>query len=68
MSKNMNYWDFFLTGAIIIGAVWFLYRTFVVKKGCTCGTSCCSGANSTSMKEAKHSEEQVVTDEQDEKS
>jgi hypothetical protein len=39
---NMAYWDVVLTGVIVVVAVLYLYRVFIVKKGCSCGSSSCS--------------------------
>ena len=40
----MNILDILITAAVVAVAVWYLYRTYFVKKGCSCGTdNCCSG-------------------------
>ncbi|HIP83019.1 MAG TPA: hypothetical protein EYH19_05525 [Desulfocapsa sulfexigens] len=36
----MKLWDLVFTVAIVVIAVWYLYRKFVVNKGCSCGSSC----------------------------
>jgi len=35
----MQLWDYLISGVIVSIAVWYLYRKFVVNKGCTCGSS-----------------------------
>ena len=44
----MQIWDIIATGAIVVVAVWYLYRKFVVSKGCSCANSC-SGCSSKSV-------------------
>jgi len=36
----MQLLDLLLTGAVLAVALWYLYRKFVVRKGCSCGSSC----------------------------
>lgn len=54
----MAYWDLLLTGGIVFVAVLYLYRVFLVKKGCSCGSSSCSSASAKHVKE----EQQVEKD------
>lgn len=36
----MKLWDILLTGTIVVGAIYYLYRKIIVNKGCSCGSSC----------------------------
>ncbi len=38
----MEILDYLLTGGVVAVAFWYLYRKFVVSKGCSCGSSSCA--------------------------
>ncbi len=47
----MQFLDYLITGVIIGAAFYYLYRVFVVKKGCSCGSSSCKDSAVTDKKE-----------------
>ncbi len=46
----MKFWDILLTGTVVAVAVWYLYRKFVVSKGCSCGSGCCSNKSGATLR------------------
>jgi len=54
----MELWDILVTGAIVVIAVWYLYRKIVVSKGCSCGTSssCAAKTGRDCKKESESSD------------
>lgn len=53
----MEILDYLLTGAIVVVALWYLYRKIVVNKGCGCGASSCGSGNSQSQKPKERNEQ-----------
>lgn len=41
----MEILDYIIMGAIVIAALWYLYRKLVVNRGCTCGSPCSKGVD-----------------------
>ena len=51
----MELWDILVTGAIVVIAVWYLYRKIVVNKGCSCGSSSCAAKTGKDCKKESES-------------
>lgn len=48
----MDFWNGFIAVVIFAGALWYLYRTIIKKKGCSCGSdSCCRKDSLVSKKQ-----------------
>ena len=51
----MELWDILVTGAIVVIAVWYLYRKIAGGKWCSCGSSTCAAKKGKDCKKESES-------------